>query len=166
MIKKSQLQFLGGEANFPKRFTLDTDCKGFQNDLFCSKQKYRSLEATVTKSQQVITLLRICVVLVYFSYISCFISLQPWEWKSAAYEIAVPDACTKYFDICVSIEKVDCFPKTLETCRAVKPPSPVRETIKRNMLGVGQQSAVYCGCCVLCIGYKFIYCQNIQIMNW
>lgn len=115
MIKKSQLQFLGGEANFPKRFTLDTDCKGFQNDLFCSKQKYRSLEATVTKSQQVITLLRICVVLVYFSYISCFISLQPWEWKSAAYEIAVPDACTKYFDICVSIEKVDCFPKTLET---------------------------------------------------
>jgi len=70
-----------------------------------AKQKHHSLEGTVTKSQQVIIPLKICVVLCYFSNISCFIRLQTWGQKSAVWEIAVPAAFAKYFGIHVSIEK-------------------------------------------------------------
>lgn len=107
-----------------------------------AKQKYRSLEATVTKSQQVIILLKMCVVLFYFSNISCFIRLHPWERKSAVYEIAIPAAFAKCFDIHFFYRNTYYFLKTLETFRVVKPPSPTRETTKRNMLGVGHQTAI------------------------
>lgn len=109
---------------------------------YTTKQNHHSLEVTVTKSQQVIILLKISVVLFYFSNISCFIRLRLWEQKSAVYEVAIPAAFAKYFGICVSTEKVDYFLKTLGTFRVVKPPSSTRETTKRNMLGVGHQTAV------------------------
>lgn len=49
---------------------------------------------------------------------------------------------TKYFDIWISTEIADYFLNTLKTFRAMKPPSPPRETTKRNNLSVGHQTAI------------------------
>lgn len=91
------LGFLGGEINFPKRFILDTNWKGFKSDCFCSQAK---LEATVTRSQQLLFYLKSCSSALFFKYILLYKVRAMWMEICSLWNIYFCCFCKILWHVC------------------------------------------------------------------